>query len=446
MTALTRYDLAQTYRWNYDHAPEAPPNVEVPPTSGEWTVCGRPVGSPLGISAGPLLNGRWILYYAALGFDVLTYKTTRSRFRECYPLPNLQPVRTGPLAAAGQALVADDTMRGDWAISFGMPSMPPDIWRADVEWTRSRLPKEKLLSVSVVASPQPGWSVDELADDFARCARWAVESGADLVETNFSCPNVTTVDGQLYQLPASAAAVAQRVRETIGKTPYLIKIGHVASDEAAAELIAAIGPSADVLSMTNTISAKVTSAERRAAVWRPVAGYRRRVDPLRLARAGPPLRTADPNAATGDTHHGLRRHLDCRPRSRIPCRRRRGCAARHRRHGRSTRRLQDPARAVRPLSLWERVRVRVFSSRFPMPSPRPSPRGRGSGARVPQEVKPAVFGAAEEVGDAVAVEVDGGGADVVAFDVRRGERAGVLEDPLAVARLQPAAGSRRWRS
>jgi len=86
-SSLPRYDPSQTYRWNYDHAPESLPQVAVPPIAGTWTVCGRSVPSPLGIAAGPLLNGRWILYYAALGFDLLTYKTTRSIPRECYPLP-----------------------------------------------------------------------------------------------------------------------------------------------------------------------------------------------------------------------------------------------------------------------------------------------------------------------------------------------------------------------
>ncbi|GIS62249.1 MAG: hypothetical protein CM1200mP2_44740 [Planctomycetaceae bacterium] len=60
------YDRLQSYQWNYEHPPDV---VEVPlePMSGQWTFCGRPVGSPLGMPAGPLLNGRWILYYAGLG-------------------------------------------------------------------------------------------------------------------------------------------------------------------------------------------------------------------------------------------------------------------------------------------------------------------------------------------------------------------------------------------
>src|SRR5262245_44147 len=129
---LPRYDTGQTYRWNFDRAPEPPAGIEVPQIGGHWTYCGRPISSPMAIAAGPLLNGRWILYYAALGFDVLTYKTVRSRPRDCYPLPNLQPVETAALAASGRDLEATGHMRGSWAVSFGMPSMSTDVWRADV--------------------------------------------------------------------------------------------------------------------------------------------------------------------------------------------------------------------------------------------------------------------------------------------------------------------------
>jgi len=230
---LPRYDPSQTYRWNYDHAPETIPALDVPEVPGEWTFCGLPVDSPLGIPAGPLLNGRWCLYYAALGFDVLTYKTVRSSARQCYPLPNLVPVDVGQMTGAEEVVPTRSGMRDSWAVSFGMPSMEPDVWRRDVEWTRQQLPSGKLLSVSVVGTIQPGMTLDELADDYALCAKWAVESGADVIETNFSCPNVSTCDGQLYHQPESARLVAERVRDAIGATPYVIKIGHL-TDEAQA--------------------------------------------------------------------------------------------------------------------------------------------------------------------------------------------------------------------
>src|SRR5436309_15166635 len=107
--AFPRYDIRRTYDWNYDRAPE-PAEVDVPQVHGEWTFCSLPVASPLGIPAGPLLNGRWLLYYASLGFDVLTYKTVRSVHRDCYALPNLQPVRCGQLHGAELELPAADTV------------------------------------------------------------------------------------------------------------------------------------------------------------------------------------------------------------------------------------------------------------------------------------------------------------------------------------------------
>lgn len=256
---LSRYDRSRTYEWNYDHAPD-PVDCDVPPMDGKWTFCGLPVDSPLGIPAGPLLNGKWILYYASLGFDVLTYKTVRSIRRPCYPLPNLQPVATSQLTGGETRLPASAQMLGSWAVSFGMPSMPPDVWRADIQRTRAELPAGKLLSVSVVGSAGPGWTIDELADDYARCARWAVQSGADCVETNFSCPNVSTRDGQLYCEHESARVVASRVREAIGATPYIIKIGHVRDAQAAGALIEAVSPFASALAMTNSVAARVQSA------------------------------------------------------------------------------------------------------------------------------------------------------------------------------------------
>ena len=250
------YDRLQSYQWNYEHPPDV---VEVPlePMSGQWTFCGRPVGSPLGMPAGPLLNGRWILYYAGLGFDVLTYKTVRSSQRLCYDLPNLPPVETGPLQGHETEVPGSDSMEGSWAVSFGMPSQEPESWRRDIEWTREQLSSEKLLSVSVVATIQPGWTIAATADDYAQCARWAAESGADCVETNFSCPNVSTADGQLYQVPDQAAVVAQRVRDAVGQTPYVIKIGHMPEPDRARELLNAVAPHIDGIAMTNSVATTV---------------------------------------------------------------------------------------------------------------------------------------------------------------------------------------------
>jgi dihydroorotate dehydrogenase (NAD+) catalytic subunit len=260
-TLLLGYEWAQTYDWNYQHVPK-PVACEEPVVPGEWDFCGLPVNSPLGIAAGPLLNGQWILYYAALGFDVLTYKTVRSRPRACYPTPNLQPVVARQVGGTNNVLQASDEMRGSWAVSFGMPSKAPEVWRADIEATRRALPKDKILAVSVVATPQDGWTRDDLADDFACCARWAVESGADCVEANFSCPNVASADAQLYQQPEAAGLVAARLRQAIGSKPLLIKIGYVTEESLATDLSKALAPHVNAVVMVNCISMMVVDAKQ----------------------------------------------------------------------------------------------------------------------------------------------------------------------------------------
>ena len=59
------YRIGETYDWNDEHAPSPPRDLRIPAWPGAWDFCGMTIGSPLGVPAGPLLNSRWILYYAA---------------------------------------------------------------------------------------------------------------------------------------------------------------------------------------------------------------------------------------------------------------------------------------------------------------------------------------------------------------------------------------------
>ena len=237
-----RYRADQSYAWNYNHAPVAAPRVEIPEMTGDWSFAGRSIASPLGVAAGPLLNGAWCRYYAALGFDILTYKTVRSGERACYPSPNLAPVSCGQLTGEERLVEQAPEMDDSWAVSFGMPSQSPESWSRDFRATREAMPPEKVLVVSVVGTVQPGWGVEQLAEDYAECAATAAAAGADAVEANLSCPNVSTVDGSLYRDPASTATVAQALRAAIGQTPLILKIGRLANRDEAAALVDAAAP------------------------------------------------------------------------------------------------------------------------------------------------------------------------------------------------------------
>jgi dihydroorotate dehydrogenase (NAD+) catalytic subunit len=256
---LQSYDIGQSYDWNYSNAPKTAPEVEIPSLRRSWNFCGFAVDSPLGMPAGPLLNSDWIAYYGRLGFSVLTYKTVRSSYRACYGLPNLLPVEaaqlTGPAETAAEA-------RGNrpiesWAISFGMPSKDPAVWREDVEKARRSLRSSQVLVVSVVASPEDDWGLEQIAADFARCAVWAVEAGAQAIEANLSCPNVCSKEGQLYTSPKASEVVSSTIRSAIGHTPLILKIGLMEGREQAHAFVEAVADAATALSTVNSISASV---------------------------------------------------------------------------------------------------------------------------------------------------------------------------------------------
>lgn len=271
MSNVQLYDPERSYQWNYDNAPAftGPVGADLAPVgqaspSMEHLFLGVPCRSPLGVPAGPLLNSDWILHYSNLGYDILTYKTVRSREHECYPLPNLLPVKCGQLENASK-VNASPQMEGSWAISFGMPSTAPSVWTSDVSRARKLLPQGKVLTVSVVATPDPDWSLDQIADDYAKVARAAVEAGADTIEANFSCPNVSTADGQLFQNAKASGIVAERIREAIEDKPLAVKIGHVTSREAAEHLLDATAACINGLAMVNCVAANVVASDGQPA-------------------------------------------------------------------------------------------------------------------------------------------------------------------------------------
>jgi len=254
------YDYRRSYDWNYANARDGPWIGDVPQLQESWEFCGLRVNSPLGMPAGPLLNSAWILHYASLGFDVLTYKTVRSRERHCYELPNLLPVSAGQLTGKNDVVVPADSAERtrSWAISFGMPSKEPSVWRTDVETARKGLSPGQVLVVSVVASPQADSNLESIAQDFAQCAYWAKESGAQVVEANLSCPNVCTSEGQLYTSPEASRLVSQAIRQAVGQIPVVLKIGLFGSPAGADAFVGAVSDYVDAFSTTNSISAAVT--------------------------------------------------------------------------------------------------------------------------------------------------------------------------------------------
>lgn len=176
------------------------------------------------MSAGPLLNSRWVEGYARLGFDVLTYKTVRTAHRPAHSLPNIRSVENREDAAVAVRR-SDPAGTPTLAVSMGSPSMEPDVWRKDVRRAKERLGPGQVLIVSVMGTPQPGADADALIADYVRCAAWAAGSGADVVEVQLACPDVFAEQPQMvYENVPLAAHILYRVRTTV-PVPVVAKLG-----------------------------------------------------------------------------------------------------------------------------------------------------------------------------------------------------------------------------
>lgn len=85
----------------------------------------------------------------------------------------------------------------------------------------------KATITSVVASPQDGWTQEQVAADYAQTAALAEQCGATVIELNFSCPNVCSSEGSIYKSPEATLFICAYVRERLSPaTKLLIKIGY----------------------------------------------------------------------------------------------------------------------------------------------------------------------------------------------------------------------------
>jgi dihydroorotate dehydrogenase len=265
-TEKPAYDISLSYEENYAKGPFFEGPIPKRVIQQRKRFLDFEVNSLIGIPAGPLLNANWIRVYAALGFDLPIYKTVRTKAHPSHPPPNCLYVDVqGQLTEErfGERL---QKVKGEWqrpqeeisiTNSFGMPSRDPRIWQEDVEGAKSWLEQGQLLTVSVVGTMGEG----NLIADYARGAAMAKEAGADMVEINLSCPNVTSGEGELFTDPDYSGRLCREVKGVLRETPLIIKIGYLSDQKILHEMVRATASSVQVISGINTLSFEVVGED-----------------------------------------------------------------------------------------------------------------------------------------------------------------------------------------
>lgn len=288
------YDINKTYAENASLGPFFQgnfPQRKMPLKTSWKDFLGFKVASCLGIPAGPLLNARWIGAAAKFGFDILTYKTIRSSANPGHGLPNViyidQKDQLNPSHLPPHVLERSDLPQETRHLaitnSFGMPSQSPEFLRLDIPKAKASLQQGQVLVVSVVGTPEKN-NPQAFIKDFVQTARFAKECGADIIEANFSCPNVTTGEGCVYINPSTVYEISSNIIKAIQDTPLIIKVGLFPNlDIMKSSFLAAAKAGVLAISGINTISMPVINKE-----GKPALGQSR----LTSGICGNPIRTA----------------------------------------------------------------------------------------------------------------------------------------------------------
>lgn len=275
------YDIYKTYDENFDLGPIGLKKIKLPPfkkNSPKYNFLGFPINLPFGIPAGPLLNSGFIKGAFDFGFDVVHYKTQRSVPFPCNMYPNILfvdidgnlTVKKANKPQIGKKKSSKNPNKYSITNSFGNPSRGPKMWQSDMHKALAFAKKGQLLVASVVGTIQKGFSEDDYYNDFAKSAELANETGVKVIEVNLSCPNVAN-EGVLCYSPDAVEAICTKIKDKIGRTKLLAKIGYFTKDQnlLLEKIVKKISPFIDGIAAINTIPASIVDENGNQALPGP---------------------------------------------------------------------------------------------------------------------------------------------------------------------------------
>jgi dihydroorotate dehydrogenase len=280
------YDINKTFEENFNNPsfPSIKPPIRVWPDKAHWhSLLGYTLASKIGVAPCAVTTGKGIALLSQLGFDLLTYKTIRSQAHPSHPLPNIVHVEAEKLldysdlwaAIYTKKLIEEVSSKIAISNSFGNASFEPLIVMPDIAFAKNVLAEGQVLIVSVYGT---GDSLSAMSKDFVTAALMAKEAGADIIELNFSCPNLIKPGEPLYWNVDYVSNITARVVKSMGDIPVLLKLGLLREQESPLKLLISIARAgARGVSAINSISMRVLNQMQGPAfgkrIYSGVSGY-----------------------------------------------------------------------------------------------------------------------------------------------------------------------------
>lgn len=276
------YDIFVSWEQNIADGPKwlggYPP---VPTLEKRYPFLGHDLVSPITIAAGPASGEKWTDFYFRMGYGMVMEKTRRTVSRRSNPLPNVvivteeEEIIREALGKSLQGSMDDkEYIRfKSGTNSFGNPCDAMYDWAARLRLQKEAVNPGQLLGCSVTAtlldsgpacaSVLGGVSdtavIVETASDMLIAGTAAVVAGADLVEFNLACPNVTDhpEEGEMFQSPELVRYLFSEWHRRFPKIPAGMKGGLYADKDQMRRVFAEGGDSMGFVSLINAVSMEV---------------------------------------------------------------------------------------------------------------------------------------------------------------------------------------------
>lgn len=237
------------------------------PSEKKYKFLGQRLISPIAISAGPASTKIWTDFYFKMGFGLVFEKTRRTAPRKSNQVPNIaivhlnEPITRKSLdrALTATANEADWQKYHSMTNSFGNPSPAMAVWTKTLTEQRKGVGKGQLLGCSVTATLIKGATINDANLDLLIGASAAAISGAQVIEFNLACPNVTgnSIEGEIFQDAKLVSLTLKEFKKRFPDIPCGFKFGVYKSKEQMKKVFVSAGDDVDYVSGINAIAMTV---------------------------------------------------------------------------------------------------------------------------------------------------------------------------------------------
>lgn len=259
------YNINWTYEENFKKGPVGLAKLKIPPNKKvelRFNFLGFPINLPFGISAGPLINSRFIKKAFEFGFSVSTYKTVRTQSFPPHPFPNVvyvdAPEKLDPLKSPSLKVKYKNIAFEKISItnSFGVPSKDPKFWQKDVKKALAYEKRGQLLILGFMGTVRKNQTEQEFVEDFIEASTLSKQTRVKVLEVNLSCPNIGNEGLVCYDLRVTEK-ICKGIRKAIGNTPLIIKVGYFHKDKDIESIAKIANEYANAIAAINTIQVEI---------------------------------------------------------------------------------------------------------------------------------------------------------------------------------------------